>query len=324
MNTFRTLVAAIAVAGATLIGAAAHAQQLVKIGYAVSRDSHYGAGADAFCDTLEKGSANRFKCSQAPNATLGNEREMVESAQIGSLDVAFVSSGTVGNFVPDIRVLDVPFLFRDTEHARATLDGAVGQKLLAAFPAKGLIAMAWGENGFRHLTTSRREIRAPADLANIKLRTMENRVHVESFRALGALPTPMAWPEVYTALQQGTIDGQENPLSILVTAKLWQVQKHLALTSHVYSPTLLIASPALWSKLNAADRQLFMGAAKAGAAAQRERVTREAQTAVALLEKEGMAITRPDTAEFRKALAPTFKKFEAQFGSDIASIQRVQ
>lgn len=324
MKHFRHVSIALTMAVASLTGAAVQAQQVVKIGYAVSRDSHYGAGADAFCDSLEKNSANRFKCSQAPNATLGNEREMVESAQIGSLDVAFVSSGTVGNFVPDIRVLDVPFLFRDTEHARATLDGAVGQKLLAAFPSKGLIAMAWGENGFRHLTTSRREIKEPADLANIKLRTMENRVHVESFRALGALPTPMAWPEVYTALQQGTIDGQENPLSILVTAKLWQVQKHLALTSHVYSPTLLIASPNTFNKLSAADKQLFLNAAKAGATAQRERVTREAQTAVALLEKEGMTVTRPNTSEFRKALAPTFKKFEAQFGADLAAIQKVQ
>lgn len=311
----------LALIGASLFSAAARAEKVIKIGYAVSRDSHYGAGADAFCAEIEKHSAATFKCSQAPNATLGNEREMVEAAQIGSLDVAFVSSGTVGNFVPDIRVLDVPFLFRDYAHARATLDGAIGQKLLAAFPPKGLIAMAWGENGFRHITTSSRAVRTPADLANIKLRTMENRVHVDSFKALGALPTPMAWPEVYTALQQGTIDGQENPLSILVTAKLWQVQKHLALTGHVYSPTLLIASPALWKSLSADDQKLFLAAARAGAQAQRDRVSREDQTAIALLEREGMTVSRPDNAAFRDALAPTFKKFEASFGPALAAIR---
>lgn len=323
MTSIKTLVS-LALIGSALISTSAFAQKTIKIGYAVSRDSHYGAGADAFCNTLESRTANRFKCSQAPNATLGNEREMVEAAQIGSLDVAFVSSGTVGNFVPEVRVLDIPFLFRDYAHARTALDGEDGKKLLAAFPSKGLIAMAWGENGFRHITTSRREVKSPADLGGVKLRTMENRVHVDSFRALGALPTPMAWPEVYTALQQGTIDGQENPLAILVTAKLWQVQKHLALTGHVYSPTLMIASPALWRTLSAEDKGAFMAAAAAGSQAQRARVTEEDQRAIAMLEKEGMHVTRPDSAAFRDALAPTFKQYQSTYGPTLAAIQAVR
>lgn len=313
------LFVALALGGSTI-----HAQTTIKIGYAVSNNSHYGAGADAFCSTLEKDSAGRYKCHQFPNATLGNEREMVESAQIGALDVAFVSSGTVGNFVPDIRVLDIPFLFRDSAHAHHTLDGKIGQDLLAKFPSKGLVAMAWGENGFRHITTNHKAINAPADLANVKLRTMENRVHIESFKALGALPTPMAWPEVYTALQQGTIDGQENPLSILVTSKLWQVQTHLALTAHIYSPTLLIASPATWNKLDKNGKEVFQRAAKAAAAAQRARVSDEAKTAVALLEKEGMTVTQPASAEFQAALAPTFKKFASTYGKALTDIQAVQ
>lgn len=307
-----------------LAAASAQAQTSIKIGYAVSNNSHYGAGADAFCATLESASANRYKCQQFPNATLGNEREMVESAQIGALDVAFVSSGTVGNFVPDIRILDIPFLFRDNAHAHHTLDGQIGQDLLKKFPTKGLIAMAWGENGFRHITTNHKAINQPADLANVKLRTMENRVHIESFKALGALPTPMAWPEVYTALQQGTIDGQENPLSILVSSKLWQVQTHLALTAHIYSPTLLIASPATWGKLSKEDQAIFMQAAKDGAAAQRQRVSDEAKTAVALLEKEGMTVTQPSTADFQAALAPTFKKFASTYGQALTDIQAIQ
>lgn len=302
----------------------AHAQKVIKIGYAVGHDSHYGAGADAFCGELEKTTAARYTCSQAPNATLGNEREMVEAAQIGSLDVAFVSSGTVGNFVPEIRVLDIPFLFRDYAHARHTLDGEIGQKLLGQFPSKGLVALAWGENGFRQLTTTNRAINTPADLANLKLRTMENKVHIESFKTLGALPTPMAWPEVYTALQQGTIDGQENPLPILITARLWQVQTHLALTSHVYSPTLFIASPALYNKLSDEDKKAFVSAARAGAKAQRERVTKDDAIAIAQAEKEGMTVTRPNTAEFRTALEPAFKNFEKTYGPTLKAIAAVQ
>jgi len=323
MKPLKPLASLVLIAGA-LLSSSVFAQKTIKIGYAVSRDSHYGAGADAFCNTLESRTAKRFTCSHAPNATLGNEREMVEAAQIGSLDVAFVSSGTVGNFVPEIRVLDIPFLFRDYAHARTTLDGEIGKQLLAAFPPKGLIALAWGENGFRHITTSRREVNRPADMAGMKLRTMENRVHVESFRALGTLPTPMAWPEVYTALQQGTIDGQENPLPILVTAKLWQVQKHLALTGHVYSPTLLIASPALWNTLSADDKNAFLAAAAAGVQAQRARVDAEDQSAIAMAEKEGMHVTRPDTSAFRDAMAATFKKYQTTYGPMLTAIHAVR
>ncbi|RYX95946.1 MAG: DctP family TRAP transporter solute-binding subunit [Comamonadaceae bacterium] len=314
----------LAVLGGAFLAPAAYAQKTIKIGYAVSRDSHYGAGADAFCSEIEKRTAARYKCSQAPNATLGNEREMVEAAQIGSLDIAFVSSGTVGNFVPDIRVLDIPFLFRDYAHARNTLDGEIGQKLLAQFPSKGLVALAWGENGFRQLTTSRRAINKPADLASVKLRTMENKVHIESFKTLGALPTPMAWPEVYTALQQGTIDGQENPLPILATARLWQVQKYLALTSHIYSPTLFLASPAMYGKLSDEDKKSFLAAAKIGAEAQRARVTKEDQSVIAQAEKEGMTVTRPNTAEFRTALEPAFKEFEKTYGPTLKAIAAVK
>jgi len=323
MKTFKTLTGLMCIAGA-LLSSSVLAQKTIKIGYAVSHDSHYGAGADAFCNTLQARTVKRFTCSQAPNATLGNEREMVEAAQIGSLDVAFVSSGTVGNFVPEIRVLDIPFLFRDYAHARTTLDGEVGKKLLAAFPSKGLIALAWGENGFRHITTSSRAVNRPEDLTGVKLRTMENRVHVESFRALGTLPTPMAWPEVYTALQQGTIDGQENPLPILVTAKLWQVQKHLALTGHVYSPTLLIASPALWSTLSTDDKNAFLAAAAAGVQAQRARVDAEDQRAIAMVEKEGMRVTRPDTAAFRDALTSLFQQYQKTYGATLTAIQAVR
>src|SRR5690606_19087156 len=122
---------------------------------------------------------------------------------------------------------DIPFLFRDAQHARRVLDGQVGQEILEKFTAKGFHALAWGEQGFRHLTNNRRAVQTPDDFKGLKIRTMENPVHITAFRALGALPTPMAWPEVVTGLQQGTIDGQENPISVIVSARLSQTQKHL-------------------------------------------------------------------------------------------------
>lgn len=307
-----------------LFTAPSMAQTTVKIGYAVAHNSHYGAGADAFCETLKAETAGRYVCQQFPNATLGNEREMAESVQIGALDVAYISSGTVGNFVPEMRVVDIPFLFRDYDHARKVMDGPVGQGLLEAFPEKGLIALAWGENGFRHLTNNAKPINQPSDLSGLKLRTMENKIHIDSFRALGALPTPMAWPEVYTALQQGTIDGQENPLAILLTAKMWQVQKYLSLTSHVYSPTLLLASPTLWESMSKEDQQALKKAGQAAAKAQRDRVDQDDAAAVALLEKEGMTVSRPDSKPFSDALEPVFADLAKTYGDTIKKIQNTQ
>jgi tripartite ATP-independent transporter DctP family solute receptor len=146
------------------------------------------------------------------------------------------------------------------------LDGSFGQDLLGKFKARGLIALAWGEQGFRHLSNNKLAVSKPEDLKGLKIRVTENPVHITAFRTLGASPTPMAWPEVIGALQQGTIDGQENPISVFVSAKLWQVQKHLSLTAHVYAPMALIVSPGFWSGLNDAQKAAFVQGRQGGRA----------------------------------------------------------
>jgi tripartite ATP-independent transporter DctP family solute receptor len=178
----------------------------------------------------------------------------------------------VPNFVPDAKILDIPFLFRDKPHARAVLDGPIGQEMLGKFDSKGFKALAWAENGFRHMTNSKRAVNAPEDLKGLKMRTMENPVHVAAYKGFGIVTTPMAFPEVFTALQQGTVDGQENPLSVIMSAKFDQVQKHLSLTGHVYSPCIFLMNKESFEKLSAADKQAFLEAAKEGAKANRARV----------------------------------------------------
>jgi len=167
---------------------------------------------------------------------------MVEGLQLGTIDLVVTSTGPLGGFVSKMFVVDLPFLFRDREHAYKVLDGPIGRELMDAFSAKGIKGLAFWENGFRQITNNVRPIEKPEDLKGIKLRTMENKVHLAAFRAFGASPTPMAWSEVYTALQQKTIDGQENPVAIIYHQKLVEVQKYLALTRHFYSPTPLLMS----------------------------------------------------------------------------------
>lgn len=316
-----------ALAAATFaLAAGAQAQTVLKIGYATTKDSHYGVGSTVFCDEMEKGTAGRYKCQHFPSSALGGEREMIEAVQLGTQDIVNTSTGPLGNFVPETKIVDIPFLFRDYDHARHTMDGAIGQDLLKKMQAKGLVGLAWTENGFRHMTNNKRPIVKANDAAGLKLRTMENKVHMEGYKTFGLLPTPMAFPELFTALQQGTVDGQENPIPVILSAKFSQVQKHLSLTGHVYSPAVLILSPNVWNKLSEADKKVFVEAAQKGGAAQRKKVNDDEANGIAQLKKDGMQVVeKVDGDSFRKAVAPAFANFAKEFGADkIAAIQAVK
>jgi len=300
------------------LSASAFAQTTtLKIGYATTKDSHYGVGSTVFCDEVEKGTQGRYKCQHFANSALGGEREQIEAVQLGTQDLVNTSTGPVGNFVPEVKIVDIPFLFRDYDHARKVMDGPIGQDILTKFPSKGIIALAWTENGFRHMTNSKRDIVKPADAAGLKMRTMENKVHMDGYRTFGILPTPMAFPELFGALQQGTVDGQENPIPVILSAKFYQVQNHLSLTSHVYSPALLLLSPKVWNKLSDADKKVFVDAAKKASVAQRKKVNDDENNGIAQLEKDGMKVVRNvDGNAFREALKPAYVNYAKEFGAD--------
>ncbi len=296
---------------------AAQAQTILKIGYATTKESHYGVGSSAFCDEVEKNTQGRYKCQQFPSSALGGEREQIEAVQLGTQDLVNTSTGPVGNFVPEVKIVDIPFLFRDYDHARKVMDGPIGQDILSKFPSKGLIALGWTENGFRHMTNNKRDIFKPSDAAGLKMRTMENKVHMDGYRTFGILPTPMAFPELFGALQQGTVDGQENPIPVILSSKFAQVQKHLSLTGHVYSPALLLMSPKIWAKLSDADKKIFTEAAKRAGTAQRKKVNDDENGGIAQLEKDGMKVTKVvDAAAFREALKPAYAGYAKEFGAD--------
>ena len=298
------------------LGASAFAQTTtLKIGYATSKESHYGVGSTVFCDEVEKGTAGRYKCQHFANSALGGERDQIEAVQLGTQDLVNTSTGPVGNFVPEVKIVDIPFLFRDYDHARKVMDGPIGQDILTKFPSKGIIALAWTENGFRHMTNSKRDIVKPADAAGLKMRTMENKVHMDGYRTFGILPTPMAFPELFGALQQGTVDGQENPIPVILSSKFSQVQKHLSLTGHVYSPCIFVMNKAAFDKLSAADKTAFLEAAKVAVKANRDRVDQDDANGVKELRAQGMTVIEDvDKAKFVAMLAPVNAEFEKQFG----------
>ena len=324
MRPARLLQILAALAAAALVAPSpAVAQTTLRMNIAVAKDSHYGVAIDAFAREVETRTGGRYKVQTFYAGALGAERESVEGVQLGTLDLTLTSTGPLPNFVPAVAILDIPFLFRDTAHARAVLDGPIGQEMLLQFPAKGMVGLAWAENGFRQMTNNRRPINTPEDLKGLKMRTMENPIHIEAYRQLGIQPTPMAFTEVFTALQQGTVDGQENPLTVIQSAKLDQVQKNLSLTGHVFSPAIILMNKVQWDKLSAADQDAFLAAAREAVKVNRARVDADEKKAVAELRAKGMIVVENvDKAKFQAALAPVYVDFGKRFGQD--NIDRIR
>ncbi|GAB5378234.1 MAG: TRAP transporter substrate-binding protein [Acuticoccus sp.] len=290
----------------------------LKLGYGLPATSHWGDAATAFGDKLAELSGGELTVSQFPDSQLGGERAMVEGLQIGSIDIVITSTGPVGNFVPAVQVFDIPFLFRDYAHARNVQDGPIGDELLAAFEPAGLVALAWGDAGFRHFTNNDHPVETPEDLAGLKHRVMENDAHVLAFKTLGSLPTPMSFTELYTSLQNGTLDGQENPIAVIIAGKLFEVQKHVSLTGHALTNALILVSPIVWDSLSDEQKGWMREAAAAGQAALRARIDADDANGLDFLREQGMEIIEtPDREAFRAALEPAYEEYRERFGSDL-------
>lgn len=298
----------------------ASAQTVLTITHSSPADSHFGVGATAFKTVAEERSGGTLN---VVIQRLDNEREAIESVQLGSQECAVGSAGPLGNFVPETRVLDIPFLFNDYAHARGVLDSEIGRELLDLFPARGLYGLTWTENGFRNLTTGTKQVTAPEDLRGMKIRTMENQVHMQAWQAAGVLPTPMAFSELPSALQQGTVDGQENPIPVILSNNLDMMQKHLYLTRHVYSPGILVCNPDFIASLTDEQKKALEGAGVAAAAANRARVEQDETAGIETLRGRGIEVIEVENREaYRDAMASANAGFESQFGTEL--MQRIR
>jgi tripartite ATP-independent transporter DctP family solute receptor len=310
-------------AATNLPDATAGTKQTLKIGYILAKNSQLGAGATVFADEVARRTQGRYRIEQYPNAELGGEVEMMKGVQLGTVDIAFITGAPMPSFVPEIGIFGIPFLFRDAHHAHAVLDGAIGDELLKKFAAKDMIALAWGENGMRHLTNSKHPVVVPDDLKGLKLRVPQSDTMVAGFKALGADPSQLAFPEVYGALQTGRFDGQENPIATIVASKFNQVQKYLTVSGHIYDPAVFLMSKDLYEEMSAADRAAFVEAARLGGEASRRFAAQAEADGVAFLQQQGMqVVTSIDKGKFAAAMAPTMPVFEQKYGS--ATIARIR
>lgn len=321
----REFIAGMAAFAASAAPALSRAEEtrVIKLGYILAPHSQLGAGADVFAAEIATRTQGRYRIDQYPDSALGGEVEMMKGVQLGTVDMAFITGAPMPNFVPEIGVFGIPFLIRDAQHAYTVLDGEFGQQLLKKFEAQDIIALAWGENGMRHITNSKHPIQLPEDLKGLKLRVPQSDVMVQGFDALGADTHPLAFPDVYSALQTGRFDAQENPIATIIASKFYQVQKYLTLSGHIYDPAAFLMSKDLNADLSPADRQAFAEAARLGGLASRKFAAEAEANGVALLQKEGMqVVTSIDKAKFADAMAPVMPAFEKRFGRDVIDAVR--
>ena len=281
-------------------------------------------GATKFSELVAAKSGGRIKVTVFPGGTLGGDAANVSALQGGTIDVVMLNSGILASQVKDFEVYDFPFMFANAAEADAVVDGPFGQKMHAKLPEKGIVGLAYTELGFRNITNSRRPIATVDDIAGLKLRVIPNAINVDWVKALGANPTPLAFPEVYAALEQKAIDGQENPLSVILANKFAEVQKYLALTNHQYNPQSLIFSKKVWDTLSPAEQKILQEAAVEAAKYQRK-VNREAVAGqLDALKKAGMQVSEfspAEQAKLREKLKPVIDKHGAAIPATVAELQ---
>ncbi|MBV2131678.1 TRAP transporter substrate-binding protein [Pseudomonas sp. MAP12] len=310
----KTLIATACAAGVLFAGAASAAEireRTLRFAFQNVKDHPQGQGAQKFADLVSEKSGGKIKVRLFPGGTLGGDLQTISSLQGGTLDLTVLNSGILAAQVPEFAMLDFPYLFNNTAEAHAVIDGEVGQKLHASLESKGLVGLGYWDLGFRNLTNSKHPVTKPEDMQGLKVRVIQSPIYLETFKALGANPVPMPFPEVYTGLEQRTVDGQENPFTVILGSKFNEVQKYLSVTNHIYNPQSFVVGQKTWQKLNADEQALIRDAAKEAQTYQRQ-VTEDSQSKALETLKGSMQVNEiaPQEVErFRDKVKPVVEQF---------------
>ena len=319
----RTLIAATTVA---LLGAsfASFAQdikpRLIRFGYGLNEQSNQGRAAKVFADAVEKASGGKMKVRAIGAAALGPDTQMQQALIGGAQEMMVGSTATLVGITKEMALWDTPFLFSNTKEADTLLDGPIGDKIRNKLQDKGLVGLVYWENGFRNLTNSKRAITKMEDLDGVKLRVMQNNVFLTSFQTLGANAVPMAFSELFSALETKTVDGQENPFNTILSSKFYEVQKYMTVTNHVYSPWIVTASKKWWDQLSTDEQKVLMDAAKVSRDFERKDTREEAARAVGDLKAKGMQVNElspAESARMRDKLTKVYALIGADIGMDL-------
>ena len=310
----KTLVAALAMAA---FGAAQAQEKTIKFGLNGPEGHPAVAGMKKFAETVAAKSGGKLKVNLFLSGALGSDQAVVSSMKGGTIEMSVMNSGILASEAKELSIFDFPFLFANEKESDAIVDGPVGKKMHALLADKGLIGLAYWELGYRQMTNSKRPLNKVEDIEGLKLRVIPNPINVDWVKALGANPTPLPFPEVYAALEQKAIDGQENPVSVIAANKFWEVQKYMALTNHQYNPQSVIISKKFWDTLSADEKKIVADSANEATKVQRDASRSTLAANLDLLKKNGMAITQfspTEVAKLSAKMGPVITKHAANVG----------
>ncbi|WP_296508015.1 TRAP transporter substrate-binding protein [Rhodoferax sp.] len=328
MKASSTLIrrAVLALAGAAVFSAALPAlaqdikPRLIRFGYGLNEQSNQGRAAKVFAEAVDKASGGKMKVRAIGAAALGPDVQMQNSLIGGAQEMMVGSTATLVGITKEMALWDTPFLISNTREADAMLDGPVGDKIRNKLQEKGLVGLVYWENGFRNLTNSKRAINKVEDMEGIKLRVMQNNVYLNSFKTLGANAVPMAFSELFSALETNTVDGQENPFNTILSSKFYEVQKYVTVTNHVYAPWIVLVSKKWWDQLSKDEQKILSDAAKLSRDFERKDTREEAARALADLKAKGMQINElppAEAARMRDKLTRVYASIGADIGMDL-------
>lgn len=270
-----------------------------------------------FAELVKERTGGLIEIEIYPLETLGSEVEVGESLQMGTIDISAIGGPIFTNWVPEYGVFGLPFMFDDFKEAYAALDGPIGDKMIELAKEKGFIILSHWDYGFRNITNNVRPINVPEDLVGLKMRVPQEFVNIETFKGFGSSVSPIAFGELYLALQQGVVDGQENPLGTILYTKFYEVQKYLSMTQHIYANTVLIFSEKTWNSISDGNKILIRSAAQEARDYMRNIIMAEDKNLIQELEKQGMKINYPDLSKFKAKTPDIYKKIEERVGKKI-------
>ncbi len=279
----------------------------------------------AFKEYVEEKTDGNVKVSLHINAALGGDRQVTEAMQMGTIECGIIGTSTLATFAPRFNVFDLPFAFKDFETAYKIIDGPLSEKLQADLKPQGVRVIGWGVNGFRNVSNNEKPIHTPADMKGMKIRCMENPIHIATFKAMGANPTPMSFSELYTALAQGTVDGQDNPVVLTYSSKFYEVQDYYSLTGHIFAVAPLVVSETFFEALPEEYQKVVLEAGKQYEVSERAATEKQDVEMLELLKETGMKVntlTDEEKAMFVEATAPVYEKFEDVITPEIMDIIR--
>jgi tripartite ATP-independent transporter DctP family solute receptor len=298
----------------------AFAEVEIKVGHVLNSDHAWHTNLEGFAEDVKEATEGRVVVKLYPGAQLGNEKDMIEGLMLKTIDAGLIGGGSFQSIDPKFGIEALPYAWKDHQAAYDAMDGEIGDMLFNILESNGIKGLSWWENGFRHITNNNGPVVVPKDMEGMKIRVTPDKMRLDTFNTLGASPMPINFGELYSALQQGVVDAQENPLAIIYSSAFYEVQDYLSLSGHIWGSALLCVNSSVWNSISEEDQAVVLELSKKWRDKERKQIQQEEQDFIAKLEEKGMEINEVDKATFKEAVQPVWQEYESVFGKELMDL----